>query len=273
MTDSDILLRGGLVISISILIGIAGGYLGQSMMSVSDDILQESASDLREALSGLLLSDAGSKITVSFGDDDFSEKSSIRLPGRIGMRPYRIFILSGLVYLELDGKKITVIKDQRLLPMAPPLNNESISFDMAPSIIFKDGYAMETPCTIIFENYHLTDGARMFIHPSAVLKQIMPEKLNDLFGLYNEVFIPGPDHGGIVEFHHDDGMKLFAEGIVLWKGDEDILNEGSCPRPFILPPSINIPLKTNETLDEFTIVRESVQTADQIYHDTWNVYF
>ncbi len=268
MTSSDLILRGGLLISVSILLGIFGGSLVERTTGSVDMSMEDLAEGIGSLIQGVLGSEPGSRVTLSFGISSSYDDGVVELPGRIGNDNFKLKVLPGLMLLEWDGKRATVIEDRGILPIHPSVNERSLTFEQARTIGRKSGgYTLSTPVSITVESRVLSGNDTVFIHPN--LDQTGP--LNELLFLENSIFQISPDFHEEVLFNEEDEVLLLSDRVLIWKGDAIITSKGYCPVPFILPSGTEVSGPIDQVNGSFRIVREAVNVSNDLYEDSWKV--
>ncbi len=270
MTGSDLILRGGLLISVSILLGIFAGSLVERTTGSVDMSMEDLAEDIGSLIQGVLRSEPGSRITLSFGTTSSDGEGILEFPGRIGNQIFKLKVLPGLMILEWDGKRATVIEDQKVFPIHPPVNERSLSFEQAKTIgRMSGGYTMSTPVSIIVESRVLSGNVTVFIHP--IFDSAGP--LDELLQLEDMIFQPSPDFHQEVLFNEEDEVLLISDRMLIWKGEEGATSRGYCPLPFILPSESEVSRSSDQVNGSFKIIREAVNISNDLLIDTWRVEF
>jgi hypothetical protein len=265
MTESDLILRGGLLISASVLIGIFAGFLTEGAVNSEEESVESLVNDLERIIRSISVSEPGSSTTISFGLGD--DPNFISFPDRIGSNGIDLEILPGMVIITMDGNKYPVIEDPRILPMHVPAGGRSIPYeDLRDLSRETGGFILEMPGSVELDLLSSREGSVVLIHPP--LESTGP--IGELVDLEEIVFQPSSSFGEVIDLRGDE-IGINNMGIIFWTGGDLGLRDGNCPLSYKLPPGTSLPYNLSFHSGDIRVIRQSVMISENLYQDKWIV--
>ncbi len=265
MTESDLIIRGGLLISASVLIGIFTGFLSEGAVNSEEESIECLVNDLERVIRSFSVSEPGSSMTLSFGEADVSD--SISFPDRIGRNHIELEILPGMVLISMDGNRYPVIKDPLIIPIHVPVGERTISIEELKDLSRETGgFELEMPGSIELVNFDSGDRSAILIHTR--LESNGP--IGELIELEQIGFQPSSTFGKAIKLKGEK-MNINSGGVIFWTGSATGIKEGICPLPWKLPPGTLLPDNLSIHSGEIRVIRQALMVSGDLYEDSWKV--
>ena len=238
MIDQDIMYRAGLMLAILVLAGLFGSSLGGM---IEEDEVREITRISRELGNLLKLfhqQDRGSSLVISFGSSMDGPDHPVSFPGDIRGEPYRIDFLPGSVHLSFGGRQKMVAIGSWLVPSFSPAGISGMnSSTVRRTSTLSGGYSVTTPVILELDRPAGMPGGEVFIHPSGEPDSDYREGMIELGSLIDTEGQLLPGWKMEASLRSRDIIHL-EPPVLLLRTNIPAVIEGSCPRPFLLPPGM-----------------------------------
>ncbi len=275
MVSNDVVLRGGLILSVMILSAIFAGYLSGFTEKAEDITFEKLASNVSMVFNEIGQMEVGSSLIISFGDPPDDIEPYIKFRDTIGGQNPSLKVLPGSIYLELDGKRKLIIEKDNIIPTHTPLNDQPISSTALRTISRSSGgYSTTLPACIKIEIGRSVPDIGLFIYP-IVNEDKDADILRDIQQFVEDNSLPVDVENKTMEVAIDNGLVLHEAGFIMGPGDGTVLKWGKCPSIFVLPYSIEFEIPGDEQryMEGFTIKRDIEINDDGSNSCSWSISF